>query len=176
MATNESAPVNPKLYRLEEGLSRDGLIEELAAMPERLREALESAPAETLERRAGSEEWSAIETLRHVRDVVQVYGMRFKWMILQDDPLLADYDENRWAAESPDGGAEVRAMLDEIASFRAETVRLLRSLNGAAWQRTGRHETLGAVTLEPYVRHEVEHERQHLSQIRQAVRGQGAER
>jgi hypothetical protein len=158
-----------ELYRLDRDLSRPELIDALAAMPSRFRALVANADVATLTRRAAAADWSAIETMRHVRDIAQVYGMRFKWIILQDDPLLANYDENSWAANSPDGPAQLAAILDEIAAYRAETVRLLRSLDDAGWQRTGRHETIGIVDLDPYVRHQLAHEEQHLAQLTAAL-------
>jgi len=106
---------------------------------------------------------------RHLRDAVQIYGMRFKWIILQDGALLADYDENRWAAQSPDGPGDLEPLLREVEAYRAETVRLLRSLSSEDWGRRGRHQTIGEVVLEPYARHELAHEEQHLSQLRHAL-------
>jgi hypothetical protein len=106
---------------------------------------------------------------KHLRDTTQVYGMRFKWIILQDDPTLANYDEGRWVAKHPDSASNLMQLIDEIAAYRAETVRLLQALPEDGWQRTGRHEALGVVTLEPYVRHQVEHESRHLVQLRQAL-------
>ncbi len=158
-----------QLYRLEGDLTRDELIDELAATPARLREAVASLDGAALERRPDSGGWSAIEVCRHVRDVVQVYGMRFKWMILDEDPFLPNYDEDRWVSEHPDGAPHIGLMLDEIAAYRAETVRLLRSLPDEGWSRTGRHEALGRVELEPYVRHQLAHEEQHLDQLRLAL-------
>jgi hypothetical protein len=38
-----------------------------------------------------------------MRDIAQVYGARFKWMILDDDPFLPNYDEDRWVADAPEG-------------------------------------------------------------------------
>jgi hypothetical protein len=95
--------------------------------------------------------------------------MRFKWMILGDDPFLPNYDEDRWVAGHPDGVADLYPMLDEIAAYRAETVRLLRALPDHAWSRQGRHEILGQVILEPYVRHQLAHELQHLAQLRETL-------
>lgn len=159
-----------ELYRLDRDLGRADVANALGAMPSRVREVVAAAEATALTARgAGDGDWSAMETLRHFRDIVQVYGMRFKWIILQDEPLLANYDENRWAASSPDGPAEVAAILDEIAAYRAETVRLLRSLDHASWRRTGRHEVLAMVELEAYVRHELAHEEQHLAQLKAAL-------
>jgi hypothetical protein len=158
-----------ELYQPDRELTRAQVIDELERTPKLLRGALAGASAGTLERRAADGEWSPMEVLRHFRDAVHVYGMRFKFIALQDDPFLPDYDENRWAARSPDGPADVAGMLDEIAAYRGETVRLLRSLAPDAWTRTGRHETNGPVVLEPYVRHELAHEEQHLAQLRRAL-------
>ena len=158
-----------ELYRLDRDLARAEVIAALAAMPSQVREMVAGAQADALRRQNAEGDWSAMETLRHFRDIVQVYGMRFKWIILQDAPLLANYDENAWAARHPDGPTEATAMLEEIGAYRAETVRLLRSLDEAGWRRTGRHEALGVLELEPYVRHELAHEEQHLAQLKQAL-------
>jgi len=158
-----------QLYELDRDLSRDELVDALAAMPSRLREVLRGLQAGALTRVLDGGGWSAIEVVRHVRDVVQVYGMRFKWMILQDDPFLPNYDEDRWVAASPDGPAQLDAVLDELAAYRAETVRLLRALPAEGWSRRGRHEVLGSVELEPYVRHQLAHEEQHLAQMAGAI-------
>ena len=159
-----------RLYELDRDLSRDELIDALAASPTRFREVLRGQSADAVTRRAPDGGWSAIEVFLHVRDVVQVYGMRFKWMILQDDPFLPNYDEDRWVAQSPDGPAQLDAVLDELAAYRAETVRLLRALPPDGWSRRGRHEVLGEVELEPYVRHQLAHEEQHVAQLAAALR------
>ena len=114
--------------------------------------------------------WSPLDVCKHMRDIAQVYGVRFKWMILGDDPFLPNYDEDRWVADAPDGADDLGALLDEIAAYRAETVRLLRALAPDGWSRTGRHEVLGRLELEPYVRHEYAHEEQHLAQLRGVLR------
>ena len=156
-----------ELYRLDEELSREQVIAELAASPARVRDIVAGRAAAELERRA-SDGWSPIEVCRHLRDAIQVYGMRFKWMILDRDPFLPNYDEDRWVAESPDRADDIEAVLREMDAYRAETVRLLAGLADDGWSRRGRHELSGEVVLEPYVRHELAHERQHLSQLRRA--------
>lgn len=158
------------LYELDREMSRGEVIAALAAIPERFREVLRGQTAEALARVPDGGGWAAMDVVRHVRDVVQVYGMRFKWMILQDDPFLPNFDEDRWAASSPDGAEQLHAVLDEMAAYRAETVRLLRALLPDGWSRRGRHEVLGEVELEPYVRHELAHEEQHLAQMATALR------
>ena len=159
---------NPKLYRLDHDVTAEQLLVELAATPDLLRDVLDQRVAD-LAQPGEAGEWSPLEVIRHVRDVVQVYGMRFKWMILQDDPFLPDYDENSWAAGSPDGVADIDAMLSDIRAYRGETLRLLRALGPEGWSRRGRHEVLGIVELASYVRHELAHEQQHLVQLRDAL-------
>ena len=157
-----------ELYRLDRELTRDQLITQLGEIPSRLRDLLSGRGAAELTRAGVDGGWSAIAVCRHVRDVVQVYGVRFKWMILDEEPLLPNYDEDRWVAASPDGVEQVDALLGEIAAYRGETVRLLRSLSDEGWGRRGRHEVIGWVALEPYVRHELAHEEQHLAQLEAA--------
>ena len=159
---------NPKLYRLDRDVTTEQLLTELAATPTRLSDVVGQRAAD-LARAGVGDEWSPLEVVRHVRDVVQVYGMRFKWMILQDDPFLPDYDENRWAAGSPDGVADIGAILSDIEAYRGETLRLLRSLAPEGWMRRGRHEVLGVVELASYVRHQLAHEQQHLEQLERAL-------
>jgi hypothetical protein len=157
-----------EIYRLDRHLTRDALIEELSRMPGRVRAAVAGASAEQLARQHDG--WSAIDTCKHLRDVMKVYGLRFKYIILEDDPFLPNYDEDRWVANSPDTAADVESLLASMEADRAETVRLLRSLTDAGWSRHGRHEVLGSVDLDPYVRHELAHEEGHLAQIEEALR------
>jgi hypothetical protein len=165
--SDDAAPAF-ELYRPERDLTRAQLIDELAAMPARLRAVVARRDAAALQRPL-DDGWSALQVCRHMRDIVQVYGIRFKWMVLADDPFLPNYDEDRWVEESPDTVGDLDAVLREIAAYRAETVRLLRSLDDDGWRRTGRHETIGALVLEPYVRHEYAHEEQHLAQLQRAL-------
>jgi hypothetical protein len=62
-------------------------------------------------------------------------------------------------------------MLREVASYRGETVRLLRGLASEDWARLGRHQVFGPVELEAYVRHELAHEELHLEQLSEALKG-----
>jgi len=158
------------IYVLDRHLTRDELISALEATPRRLRDVVSAQSVDTLARRPSPDDWSPIEVVRHFRDAVQVYGMRFKWIILQDNPPLPNYEENRWVSESPDGVAELESVLSEVTAYRAETVRLLRSLSAADWSRRGHHEISGPIELEPYVRHQLAHEEMHLAQLQASLK------
>ncbi len=162
---------NPKLYILERPLTRVQVLDELGAMPDRLRAAVTGAPAASLLRTRGPDNWSAFQTLCHFRDATLVYAARFRFIVFNDDPLLPDYDENNWVAAARDTIDDTADILDEIGASRADLVRVLRRLPEEGWSRTGRHEAMGSVVLEHYARHQVAHEEMHITQIGAALGG-----
>lgn len=161
---------NPQLYVLDLPLTREAVLAELAAMPGRLRVAVAHGNDEAFTRTRGLGEWSAFQTLCHVRDAALVYSARFRWIVFDDDPALPNYDENNWVAASKDAPADIPEMLEQVAASRADLVRVLTRLPAEGWERTGRHQVMGLVVLEHYVRHQVAHEAIHLEQIRAAMR------
>jgi hypothetical protein len=159
------------LYQLEDPLTRAEVLAEFASMPDRLASAIAGAPAGALERAPAPGQWSALQVVSHLRDAALVYGARFRWIVLNDDPFLANFDEDRWVDESRETPADIPALLETIAASRRDIARLLGRMRDVEWQRTGRHEVIGTVVLEDYVRHEVVHERGHLEQLANALRG-----
>ncbi|MEX0783938.1 MAG: DinB family protein [Dehalococcoidia bacterium] len=160
---------NPNLYTLDSPLTSTQVLDELAATPKSLRSLLAGVPPGTLSASPDPDGWSAFETLCHFRDAALVYALRFRFIVFDQDPLLPNYDENNWVAAAHDRPEELTAILDEIAASRSDLVRVLRNLHERFWQRTGRHEVIGPVVLEDYVRHQLAHERAHLAQIREAI-------
>lgn len=166
--TPRNTEPNPHLYRLERDLTRAQVIEELSAVPDRLRTIVGSASEAALTKRDDAE-WSALRTLCHLRDVALVYSARFRWIVMNNDPFLPNYDEDRWVAEATEQPADVPGLVETIAASRADLVRLLSRIPEECWRRTGRHEVMGSVMLEDYVRHELAHEEGHLVQLQQAL-------
>jgi hypothetical protein len=160
---------NPHLYHLDRPLTRDEVLAELAALPERLREALEGASEARLVDPPRPGDWSAFQVLCHVRDATFTYAARFRWIVFNDDPFMPDYDENNWVAACRDTPADVPEILEQVVCSRRDLVRVLSRMPEAAWRRTGRHEVAGSIVLEDYARHQVAHEAMHLGQIRAAL-------
>lgn len=131
-------------------------------MPDQLRALVANA---NLLRAPADGEWTAFQTLLHIRDAAFIYAMRFRWMVFDDEPLLTNYDENNWVAAAKDTIEDLPNILAEIAASRSDLVRVLSRLTEAQWQRTGHHEVAGPIVLEHYVRHQVAHEAMHFEQI-----------
>ncbi len=135
-------------------------------MPAELRILVANAD---LLRAAADGEWTAFQTLLHMRDAAFIYALRFRWMVFDDDPLLTNYDENNWVEAARDSVEDVPNILDEIAASRSDLIRVLSRLSEPQWQRSGRHEVAGPIVLEHYVLHQVAHEAMHLEQIKAAL-------
>jgi hypothetical protein len=157
------------LYRLDDPLTRAEVLAEFAAFPDRLAAVVARATVRALERAATAGEWSPLQVLCHLRDAALVYALRFRFIALNPETFMPNMDEERWVLHSRETLADIPALLATIAASRADIARLLGRLDDADWARTGRHEVLGSVALEEYVRHQVVHERGHLAQLRAAL-------
>lgn len=164
-----AAELNPALYRFDQRVSRSEVISALAEMPVHLRDLVREADSPKLMREPRDRGWSAFQTLCHVRDAAIVYAARFRWMVFDANPVLPNYDEERWVALSLDRTEDLDSILEELAASRRGLVRLLSRLPDEAWLRTGRHEVAGTIVLEHYVRHQAVHEAMHLEQLREAL-------
>ena len=139
-------------------------------MPTELRALVANA---NLLRPPADGEWTAFQTLLHLRDAAFIYALRFRWIVFDDDPLLANYDETNWVATAKDTVDDVPHILAEIEASRSDLMRVLSRLSEEQWQRTGRHDIAGPIVLEHYVRHQVAHEAMHLAQIRAVIASPG---
>ena len=136
-----------------------------------VRRAVQVAPPARLAQAPRAGEWSALEALTHLRDViVHVYGLRIRRLLYEDDPLFADFDEERYRAASLVHGEAVGHLLDTIVGEHEQLARLLESLPDADWAREGRHPTLGIFSIEFLARRVSEHAEEHAAQIAEATR------
>jgi hypothetical protein len=159
----------PAIYELQQPMTRAEVLEALRSIPERVSAALTGVTPARLATPPAPNEWSAFQTLSHMRDAAMVYSGRFRWMAMDPDPFMPNFQEDAWAANTLDRPEDAAEMVDEYRAERAALVRLLSRLPEAAWQRTGRHEVLGSLVLEPYVRHQLQHELWHVEQLEAAL-------
>jgi hypothetical protein len=115
-------------------------------------------------------EWSALETLVHVRNVVvMAYGLRIRRLFYETDPVFADYDEAAHRQASLARGERVADLVETIVAEHEQIARLLATLPDEEWTRQGRHPELGAMSIAFLARRVGEHAEEHAGQIRAAV-------
>jgi hypothetical protein len=148
------------------------IVEQIHSSAAVLRRAVEAAPPGRLTHAPSEGEWSALETLTHVRDViVHVYGLRIRRLLYEDDPVFADFDEEGYRRASLARGETAGALLETIAGEHEQTARLLAALPDSEWARQGRHPVFGVVSIEFLARRIGEHAVEHAAQIAAAHGG-----
>lgn len=147
------------------------LIERIRSSAGVVRRAVEAAPPARFDVAPRAGEWSALETLTHLRDVIVfVYGLRMRRLFYEDAPVFADFDEEGYRAASLAGGEPAGDLLDTIVAEHEQLARLLQTLPDADWARQGRHPTFGVMSIEFLARRVGEHAEEHAAQIADAAR------
>jgi hypothetical protein len=117
-------------------------------------------------------EWSALETLTHLRNVaVHVYGLRIRRLIYEHAPLFADFDEETFRPASLARGESIEYLLATIVGEHEQLARLLEAVPDAEWAREGRHPQFGLMSIEFLARRVGEHAEEHAAQISAAAAG-----
>jgi hypothetical protein len=110
--------------------------------------------------------WCIREIVGHLADAAQVYHKRLYMMSTQTDPMLEPYDQDAFARDHGYLERPIDEMMEQMRTWRDKTVQLLTTLVNWNWARTGRHLETGRVSIRQIVEHMVEHEADHLHEIR----------
>jgi DinB superfamily len=146
------------------------IIERMRSSAGVVRRAVEAAAPDRLGQSPREGEWSALETLTHLRDVVvHVYGLRIRRLLYENDPIFADFDEEGYRRASLTRGETIRDLLDTIVAEHEQLARLLQTLPDADWSRQGRHPSLGAMSIELLAKRVGEHAEEHAAQVVEAA-------
>lgn len=122
--------------------------------------------------RGGNENWSVVEVICHLRDAEERGLERTRAMRDADDPFLPAYDQDAWSRERNYAAGDLRAAFAAFLRLRAQHMAELAALPPAAWERTGRHEEQGRITISAHTLHLVSHDSIHAAQIaRQLAQG-----
>jgi DinB family protein len=152
------------------------ILERMRSSASVVRQAVEAAPPGRFGQPPREGEWSALETLTHLRDViVHVYGLRIRRLLYEATPVFADFDEEGYRRASLARGEEATDLLAIVIAEHEQLARLLETLPDADWAREGRHPSLGVMSIEFLARRVGEHAEEHAAQIAAAARaGRGA--
>jgi uncharacterized damage-inducible protein DinB len=143
------------------------LIEDLAALPEDVREAVSRLSNEQLNTPYRPQGWTLRQVVHHLPDSHLNSYVRFKLALTEEEPAIKDYDEAAWA-ELPDGrGEDVAGSLLLLEAVHRRWTSLLRSMRLEDFARTFRHPEAGVVTLERNLQLYAWHGRHHLAHVTQ---------
>lgn len=149
------------------------LIDDYAAGPALLREAVRGMTPEQLRARPIEGKWSTHECVCHIADFEPVYIDRMTRVIAQEMPTYFGGDPDLFAANLAYAARDVDEELNLIEACRRHVTRILRSLPESAFQRKGLHSEAGEQTLERLLTNVTNHIPHHVEFIREKRRALG---
>jgi len=166
-------------------------LQRLRRTPEDLARAIEGRTDEALSRRPDEGSWSAKEIICHLRDIEELFMLRFHMMLGTDEPTFLTLGDmpphpERWGIGGRIGMPLDPARLAEDRQYRRhdtvlalsalhrrreEALIFLRRLTAAQWQRGSVHLLDGRMTFDDWVALIAEHDDEHLDQLTRALAG-----
>ena len=142
------------------------LLDALKAAPDTFRFLLRDVTQEqALALKGGDEGWSIVEVMCHLRDAEERSVERVRQMRTERNPFLPAYDQDAWAVERNYAGQDLREAFEGYIRFRQQHLAELALLSPEDWERPGRHEEQGAITIAAHTLHMVAHDTQHAAQL-----------
>src|SRR5437867_7378322 len=115
------------------------LINDFAAGPQLIREAVKGMLRDQVLARPMPGKWSTLEVICHIADFEIVGADRIKRVIAEDKPTLPDGDEKAFAARLAYHQRDLEEELQLIGALRGQVARILRTLNDDDFARMGIH-------------------------------------
>lgn len=144
---------------------RVGWIEDLAALPARLRKAVEGLDAAGLDTpyRAGG--WTVRQVVHHVADSHVNAHVRMSLALAEEGRTAALYDEKRWAEQPFARTGAVEPSLTLLDGLHARWVATARGLDGEELRRSVEHPGSGTLRVDDILNLYAWHSRHHTAHI-----------
>jgi hypothetical protein len=153
--------------RNADGADFPALLDFLHETPNTLARLIDGLSLAELRFRNSEVEFSALENLCHLRDLeLQGYTPRIRCMLDESDPVLADFNGTRVAAEGNYNSQQPDLALQTFQTARSENVQKLRSLTAEQRKREGTLEGVGRITLRRLAEMMREHDEGHIEDLR----------
>jgi hypothetical protein len=116
-----------------------------------------------IRRRKADGSFSPVEDVCHLRDLeVEGYAVRINRILNEGEPVLADFEGGRIAAERDYNSQDTREALEAFALARKQNLDRLRALPSEQLAREGILEGVGRVSLRKLLSLMREHDEGHL--------------
>lgn len=149
--------------------ARKYLMIALSGSPDVLERLLKDVPAgdPVWDLRPDPERFTLLEVLAHLADWDEVFLDRMVRSRDQNEPTLQGYDEGQIAIDRDYAHQDPHANIARFRANRAQVLDFLHGLEGAQWERIGRHTEVGPISIESHAVLIAGHDGNHLLQISQ---------
>jgi hypothetical protein len=149
-------------------------IEEIAAAPGKLREALLSLGDKHLDTPYREGGWTVRQLTHHVPDSHMNAYVRWKLALTETEPTIKPYEEKAWANLVDAKSMPVSVSLELLRALHERWVTLIRGMQEADFARTFKHpEHPGAQTLDWMLFLYAWHGRHHVAHITELRKQKG---
>jgi hypothetical protein len=143
--------------------AQPSVLKALRASLDDLADEVERLPAEAALWRAAEAEWSQHECLTHLQIVERhIFLPRMRAIVEHDNPFLPVVDERALLQREWDPNRPRAELVDAFAEDRRAELALLEA---GDWERMGRHEKRGPLSLGWMAHYTLAHTWEHLSQM-----------
>lgn len=149
--------------------SIDGIRSALAAVPDDLARLLADRSPEELSHPSQDGGWGIVEILPHFLDWEDVVRHRVDRILGDDTPNLEEHDDSLWAIEHDYSSQNPLAALAAFRDQRLALVRLLESIDDAAWNRRGILPKHGEISLRWLLDNVCDHDARHVMQVKDVL-------
>ncbi|MDP9360388.1 MAG: putative metal-dependent hydrolase [Acidobacteriota bacterium] len=144
---------------------RRALIDQIAAVPARMREAVADLTEGQLDTPYRDGGWTVRQVVHHVPDSHMNAYTRVKLALTEDEPAIKPYDEAAWAKLNDVRDTPIAISLTLLEALHDRWVRILRSMTDADFARTLRHPDNGVMTLDWLIAMYAWHGRHHVAHV-----------
>lgn len=143
-------------------------INRIRSLPNQLDELVMGLTDEQLITPYDEGEWTIAQNVHHLADSHINSFIRFKLVLLEDNPTLKPYNQDEWARTPEANSPDIAHSLAILRGLHARWCALMDSLKPEQWARQGYHPERGVITLEDMLTTYADHGEAHIRQI-QAV-------
>jgi uncharacterized damage-inducible protein DinB len=139
-------PFSPDANPTPESRSRH--IEQIAALPAKLRSAVRGLTPEQLDTPYREGGWTVKQVAHHVPDSHMNAYIRFKLALTENIPTIKPYEEAAWARLKDSEATSIEVSMNLLESLHIRWVNLLQSMKADDFSRKLNHPESGVQTLD----------------------------
>jgi uncharacterized damage-inducible protein DinB len=156
-------PFSPDATPTPESRSRH--IEQIAALPAKLRSALRGLTPEQFDTPYREGGWTVRQVAHHVPDSHMNAYIRFKLALTENIPTIKPYEEAAWARLKDSEATSIEVSMNLLESLHIRWVNLLQSMKADDFSRKLNHPESGVQTLDRMLALYSWHGNHHLAHI-----------
>ncbi len=146
--------------------TRQAAIDQMAALPEAARRALEQLPSGAFDRPYRQGGWTARQVVHHLADSHLNAYIRMRLALTEENPTIRLYDEARWAELHDARTEDPELSLTLLTALHARLVSLLTAVGPEQFGREAQHPVWGPMNLDRFVQMYAWHGRHHTEHIK----------